>query len=125
MDGKVGIYNARSGEVMYEFEGHTQEVSKVCFNPQGTRVLSASADSTARIWDLQRGICEQTLEGHTDEIFGCAFNYEGDMIVTGLFSWIDFLSWITRSLIALVVKRTASKDITCRIWVEASHNQHT
>lgn len=95
--------------------GHDGEISKVTFNPQGSRVLTASSDKTARIWDTDTGDCLQILEGHTgkfifsyllffflfylnifflflDEIFSCAFNYEGDTIITG------------------------SKDNTCRIW---------
>lgn len=72
--------------------GHSDEISKICFNPQGTRVLTASSDLTARIWDSETGDCLQTLDGHNDEIFSCAFNYEGDTIITG------------------------SKDNTCRVW---------
>ena len=56
---------------------------QVCFNPQGTRVLTASSDKTARLWDPETGECKQVLEGHTDEIFSCAFNYEGSIIITG------------------------------------------
>jgi len=72
--------------------GHEGEISKVAFSPQGSRVLTASSDKTARIWETETGDCLQVLEGHTDEIFSCAFNYEGDTIITG------------------------SKDNTCRIW---------
>ena len=72
--------------------GHEGEISKVAFNPQGSRILTASSDKTARIWETETGDCLQVLEGHTDEIFSCAFNYEGDTIITG------------------------SKDNTCRIW---------
>ena len=57
--------------------------SQICFNAQGSRVLTASADKTARLWDVQSGVCLQVLEGHTDEIFSSAFNYEGDTIITG------------------------------------------
>eukprot|EP00607_Mallomonas_marina_P008756 CAMPEP_0182417674 /NCGR_PEP_ID=MMETSP1167-20130531/2102_1 /TAXON_ID=2988 /ORGANISM="Mallomonas Sp, Strain CCMP3275" /LENGTH=82 /DNA_ID=CAMNT_0024591381 /DNA_START=1097 /DNA_END=1342 /DNA_ORIENTATION=- len=72
--------------------GHEGEISKVTFNPQGSRILTASSDKTGRIWETESGDCLQVLEGHTDEIFSCAFNYEGDTIITG------------------------SKDNTCRIW---------
>lgn len=56
---------------------------KVCFNPKGNRILTASSDKTARLWDAATGHCLQILEGHTDEIFSCAFNYKGDIIITG------------------------------------------
>lgn len=56
---------------------------QITFNPQGTAILTASSDKTARIWDPETGNCKQILEGHTDEIFSCAFNYEGNIIITG------------------------------------------
>ena len=56
---------------------------QITFNPQGTSVLTASADKTARLWDPETGSCKQVLEGHSDEIFSCAFNYEGNTIITG------------------------------------------
>jgi len=62
--------------------GHEGEISKVCFNPQGSKILTASSDKTARLWDVETGDCLQILEGHTDEIFSCAFNYEGDTVIT-------------------------------------------
>ena len=57
---------------------------QICFNPQGTKVMTASSDKTARLWDPETGECKQILEGHTDEIFSCAFNYEGSTIITGI-----------------------------------------
>ena len=39
--------------------GHKGEISKVIFNPQGSRVLTASIDKTARLWDSTSGECLQ------------------------------------------------------------------
>lgn len=91
-DGTARVYNTISGACQSILIGHEGEISKVCFNPQGTRILTASSDKTAQLWDADNGDCLQVLEGHTDEIFSCAFNYEGETIITG------------------------SKDNTCRIW---------
>ncbi|MEW5304496.1 MAG: hypothetical protein WDW36_007106 [Sanguina aurantia] len=86
------VYNTMTGVCMHTLTGHEGEISKVAFNPQGTRLLTASSDKTCKLWDTETAACLQTLEGHTDEIFSCAFNYEGDSMITG------------------------SKDNTCRIW---------
>jgi WD40 repeat protein len=32
--------------------GHDQQVNSAAFGPDGTRVVTASADKTARIWDV-------------------------------------------------------------------------
>lgn len=39
--------------------GHEGEISKVAFNPQGVRILTASSDKTARLWDAETGDCLQ------------------------------------------------------------------
>ena len=78
---------------------HVGEISKVVFNPQGTRVLTGGADKIARLWNSETCELVQTLEGHTDEIFSCSFNYEGDTIITG------------------------SKDNTCRLWKDVLNKE--
>jgi len=35
--------------------GHDKDVSKVVFNPQGTKVLTAGFDQIARLWDAESG----------------------------------------------------------------------
>ena len=49
------IYDAGTQRCLAVLEGHDGEVSKVCFSPQGHRILSGSADKTARIWDSSSG----------------------------------------------------------------------
>lgn len=68
-----------------KFLGHEGEISKCSFNPQGTKIITAGSDKTARIWSAETCEMLQVLEGHTDEIFSCSFNYEGDTIITGTF----------------------------------------
>ena len=94
---------------MAKLQGHKGEVSKVVFSAQGARLLTASGDKTARLWDVGTGECVQVLEGHTEEIFSCAFNYEGDTIITG-----ETLPVCVCVLAALPA--TGSKDNTCRLW---------
>jgi dynein assembly factor with WDR repeat domains 1 len=46
--------------------GHEKDISKVVFNPQGTKILTAGYDQIARLWDSETGELLQKLEGHTD-----------------------------------------------------------
>mgnify|MGYP001977791068 CR=1 FL=1 len=54
-DGTARVYNTISGACQSILIGHEGEISKVCFNPQGTRILTASSDKTAQLWDADNG----------------------------------------------------------------------
>jgi len=58
------VYNVANFECTSVLEGHEGEISKAVFNPQGTKILSASFDHTARLWDVESGKELQVLEGH-------------------------------------------------------------
>ncbi len=77
-------------------EGHTDKVYSAVLNVAGDKVVTASADGTARIWSVATGMCEQVLQGHTDEVYSAVFNVAGDKVVT------------------------ASGDGTARIWSVAT-----
>ena len=42
-------------EVLQTFEGHARAIHDVAFFPDGRRMVSISADSTTRIWDVESG----------------------------------------------------------------------
>ena len=56
--GKVASERAKAmaealdGKALFTLEGHDNEVTSVCFSPDGKQVASSSADSTARVWLL-------------------------------------------------------------------------
>ena len=61
------IFNERA-----MLKGHDNTVVCCAFSPDGARVLTASSDRTARIWDAETGAQLRTLEGHTDWEIGRA-----------------------------------------------------
>jgi predicted oxidoreductase (fatty acid repression mutant protein) len=77
---------------MVALTGHADRVLAAAFSPDGTRVVTASADRTARVWDAATGAVIAVLAGHTDGVNAAAFSSEGSRIVT------------------------ASADRTARIW---------
>ncbi len=73
--------------------GHTGGVLAAAFSPDGGRVVTASDDGTARVWDLSGPRPAATvLEGHTDWVRAAAFSPDGGRVVT------------------------ASADRTARVW---------
>ncbi|MBX7257293.1 MAG: protein kinase [Candidatus Hydrogenedentes bacterium] len=65
--------------------GHTQIVKMVTFSPDSKRVITASYDSTARIWDINTGKELLCLEGHRDQVSSARFSPDGETIATA--SW--------------------------------------
>lgn len=59
------------GELVATLNGHSEAVNKVIFSADGQRVISASTDSTAVIWDIDAAIdAENTLKLGCDWILG-------------------------------------------------------
>ena len=64
-------------------KGHTGRVYSVAFSPDGTRIVTGSADNTAKVWDAMTGTEMITLKGHTSSVDSVAFSPDGTQIVTG------------------------------------------
>jgi WD40 repeat protein/uncharacterized caspase-like protein len=62
--------------------GHTDGVVYAQFSPDGSRVITASLDKTAKIWDAVTGALLADLKGHTDVINYSAFSPDGKKILT-------------------------------------------
>jgi hypothetical protein len=71
-------------------------VNSAAFSADGSRIVTASFDNTARLWDGATGAALAKLSGHTDAVFSAAFSPDGSRIVT------------------------ASADNTARVWDAAT-----
>jgi len=55
LPGEVKVWDAETGTEKLALKGHTNAVTSVCFSPDGKRILTGSADRTARLWDADTG----------------------------------------------------------------------
>ena len=62
--------------------GHRDDVLAVEFSRDGHRLLSASADGTARVWNADTGTLERVLRGHTSEILSAVFSDDSRTVAT-------------------------------------------
>src|SRR4051812_24570796 len=56
---------------LHNLIGHAMPVNAFALNNVG-HLVSASLDSTLRIWNLSLGTCLFTLRGHTDAVYSVA-----------------------------------------------------
>ena len=62
--------------------GHSGSVNGVAVTPDGRRAVSASADKTLKVWDLETGAELRTLAGHSDRVNGVAVTPDGRRAVS-------------------------------------------
>ena len=66
--------------------GHGVAVLSAAFSPDGKRIVTASSDKTARVWDAATGQpIGEPLKGHDNAVSSAAFSPDGTRIVTA--SW--------------------------------------
>ncbi|KZP03820.1 WD40 repeat-like protein, partial [Athelia psychrophila] len=64
--------------------GHEGRVLSVAFSPDGTVIVSGSADKTVRVWNAVTGQeALLPLEGHNHWVCSVAFSPDGTKIVSG------------------------------------------
>lgn len=69
--------------ILHELLGHEDRVIAAKFHPDGTFLVSASADHSLRIWDTETGALMHVLEGHTGKVNCVSYYKDGSRIVSG------------------------------------------
>ena len=82
-DGKITIWD-QSGKVLANYIGHGSEIIKVLFNPQGTRLITASS-SEVKIWDGNNFNILKTINPDSKSVkaLNGSYNLDKIAIVTG------------------------------------------
>lgn len=138
MDGITSGYSAKVWDcgnraVVATLKGHSKDVSSAVFSPDGERILTASPDGTARVWNATSGALLATVT-HAQPLASADFSPDGRRILT--LAWNGTVKvWDVQSKQELAVLGghaanvvsaafdtdgrhvvTASNDGTARIW---------
>ncbi|MFT3727855.1 MAG: TIR domain-containing protein [Terricaulis sp.] len=79
LSGDIEVLNVNEQMSLAFCIGHSGRVNTVSFHQDSTRLLSASADETVRIWDAKTGAEIMRLQGHTGDVHDARFSPCGSL----------------------------------------------
>ena len=85
-DDDIRLWSADTAQHIWSLQGHYHCVQDVAFSPQGKKVASASADGTARIWDVATGtelLSVEVTDISSEEVRAVAFSSDGKWVCAG------------------------------------------
>jgi WD40 repeat protein len=81
-DGKVVIWNAKSGRAEHTLGAHLGWVNDLDWSPEGKALATGGDDLRVKIWDPNTGEILQTLEGHLGAVYSVAWSPDGSRLAS-------------------------------------------
>jgi WD40 repeat protein len=79
---KPTVRDARTGHVLARLRGHRAAVHEARWSRDGTRIVTASADRTARVWDARTGSPVAVMRVSRGDVTDAAFSPDGRQVLT-------------------------------------------
>jgi transducin (beta)-like 1 len=105
-DMTLKIWTMSKDTPVHNLQAHNKEIYTIKWSPTGPGTMnpnatlllaSASFDSTVRLWDVERGVCQSTLVKHSEPVYSVAFSPDGRLLATGSFDKAIHIWDIARS----------------------------
>ncbi|MBI5707460.1 MAG: hypothetical protein HZC36_10790 [Armatimonadetes bacterium] len=80
--GRIIIWNAANGQKVKEIRPHTKGVQFVCFNKDGSRVMSTGKDDVMKLINIGNGKVEKTVLGKGQNLYSATFVPGGFVVGT-------------------------------------------
>lgn len=81
MDNSLVLWDVASGKKVKEKkDSHYRAVNQVAFTADGKSLVTASADTFMKVWDVESLSCLNTIKGHINEVLCIALNADGTAV---------------------------------------------
>ena len=90
--GSLRIWDADIGQPTATLDGHTEDVIKMAFSADGSKLVSSAYDGTVRVWDLASNRTAHEIRPNDGIIYQVEFASTGDLIATAGDSALDVWS---------------------------------
>jgi len=87
----VGVWDAKSDQLkpIIQIRAHSEEIFDAVFTPDGTKIVTLSADKTARIWDANTGAELHKIKFSHGTPETVTFSPQGHLLAIHTRSWAD------------------------------------
>ncbi|VDK80538.1 unnamed protein product [Litomosoides sigmodontis] len=86
-----GKAKVRRDLYLQSMEHHTDWVNDIVLCCGGRNLISASSDTTVKVWNAQKGFCMSTLRTHRDYVRALAYARDVEMVASGGFDQLIYL----------------------------------
>lgn len=83
LDYTVKVWDARTGELVCTYAGHSAEVFALAWSPDGRYIASGSGDETVQVWNAQDCGAPATTYDETGPVMSVAWSPDGTEIASG------------------------------------------
>jgi len=73
---------AANGTLLHVLAGHHSYINSAVWTRDGERLLTASSDSTTKLWDARVGVMIASLDGSATGIYRASFSADETAILT-------------------------------------------
>lgn len=79
----ISVENTAQLQAMSRLVGHTDIIWDVEFSADGTKLATASRDTTIRVWNVETGELLSILRGHSDSVVDVSFSPDSSQLISG------------------------------------------
>lgn len=79
----LGAFNLETGKARFPFRRHAESILALDVSPDSRRVLTGTADGSARLWDLENGNPASPPFLHAGYVMTASFSPDGRRVLTG------------------------------------------